>query len=103
MCKRWRDILHAPSAWSTLDLLGVPGCCVTGNVASKILRYTALALPAAAPGEAAAPGLAPPASLLRRLRIETSNHGYAAEEAAEFGTIGRHLSTAAVRSSPSWT
>ena len=94
VCKRWRDILHAPVAWSTLDLRGVPGCCVTGSVASKVLRYAALALPAASLGEAAAPGLAQPASLLRRLRIETSSNGPAS--ATNFAAIGRHPSMATV-------
>ena len=94
VCKRWRDILHAPAAWSTLDLRGVPGCCVTGRVASKVLRDAALALPAAAPGEAAAAGLAQPASLLRRLRIETSSNGPAS--ATNFAAIGRHPSMATV-------
>ena len=45
--KRWKDALRDPSTWITLDLRDV--CLDSAGELLKVLRFMALALPAAAP------------------------------------------------------
>ena len=89
LCRKGRDIGRDPVSWSTINLQGVRRCCisVSPDALSRVLRYIALAVPAAVPGSP------PPVSRLRCLALEL---GYS-DRFSAVKEVGRHHAAAQVR------